>query len=500
MVQDGTGKVTMKISNLKSSKTLEKEFTLYSLKEETFIPQFLDVFSGFEDLKKSMIKEQALRIFTTFQTIVFVTDDDPNTAYIKLLKSKLPIIVKTNLKNGNSKSFEERMIVEMIVEQVDIEFEDGNIKNLFIKLKTTGMNDSLDDGIIQFRNNIPIGMSGKFSPEKLRLQTIYAYDPCRLWELVQHRIQWNGQSLVRDCTIESASFNLADLIDIRLIAEVNKENYSPANQVITLTPSSSAMMLKKEKRSKIFDIRSYTDLIGIGENEPNGLIQIEASKKIFLYEGKRQSGRNRFFGALAYIEPTIRFAKIDNHNRSLMADTLGSMANLISTTKKILNVNTIDLYRYQTHSLTFGFNLLNMSIPQSKINILLDGSLGIYRTSIIDSLNVQEGKLVRSATAFTNDVNVIPYGISLIFKFLPDSRYQVTIGYGYLANEMLNEHYKQSKGVTISKFSFDGTFRTSNNTSIFARAGFSQQNSNAKLNYIQAQVGVTLDIFKSNTK
>ncbi|MCR8560855.1 hypothetical protein KXD93_24570 [Mucilaginibacter sp. BJC16-A38] len=507
IIIDGTGKVKTEITNVESTANFDQTFTLFSQNAEAYYAAFNNSFATLTSLKKVNIREASISVFAKVEARIEIKDDQPNTAHIKLLKANLPVTIEYKL-DATNKDVNSTKSIIVSVEQVDIEFEDGTIKNLFLTVKVPDQKtkDKLEDGRIQFRNNFPIGISGKFSPERLRDNEMYAFDACRVEELLKADIA-NYSALTKDqnnpqpCIISNAKFNLAELIDFRPILESEKEDYSPANQVISLTPTSDDIIVKKEKRSKILEVRSYTDLIGTDGKSPNGLIQIEGRKKIFLLEDKTKFfSEYAYFGGLTYVEPVVRFSKIDNNNKNLIPDTIGSAANLISKKKKVLNLNTIDLYKYQLNSFTLNVNMLNFSFPQIKLNVLIDGKAGVYRTSITDSLSISANKLIKTPVASTNTVNVALYGVNLMFTFLPDSRYQFSFGYSWLGNKMLSDNYLQNKGQGISSYWIDGYFKTSESSKLFIRGSFNQQNSDTRLNFVQAQIGVTLDIFRANSK
>jgi len=502
---DGTGKLTAQIFDADTTDKFDKEFSINQMNEEAFYASFTNIFASRPAIKKASIRDNAIKIYAKAEGIVQVTDDEPNTARLVLLKTHLPL----ELKFADKPTFKDAFFLTVEVQQVDIEFEDGTIKNLILRVKVPKSNswDANEDGVLQFRNNNPIGISGKFSAERLRDNIMYAYDPCRVGELLKdhipnYNIELNNLTLKSDdqpCVIGTASFNLAELIDFRPILESDKEDYSPANQVISLTPGAPSIMLKKEKRSKIFEVRSYTDLLGTNSKNPNGLIQIEAEKKIFLLEDKWPLiNEYNYWGTMTYFEPSVQFSKLDNNNRNYLPDTSGSAANYATKHKKILGVNTLNLYWYKLRIVDMNLNLFNASFPQAKLNFLVDGRCGLYQTTIGDSLTVESGKLVKSHIETDNTVNTALYGFKLMCKFLPDSRFNLTLGYSLFRNEILNAGYYQNPGKVISTYSLEGYFKVSTSSTFFIRATYNQQDNNPNLNFVQAQLGVSLNIFKGN--
>ncbi|MBK9632007.1 MAG: hypothetical protein IPO62_13240 [Saprospiraceae bacterium] len=89
------------------------------------------------------------------------------------------------------------------------------------------------------------------------------------------------------------------MIDYINVLESNKEDDSPVNCIVSLNKSNPIQILKKEKKSKILQVRAFSDLFGIPNNEPNGLLQIDVSKKFNLFTMK--SGWKNFYTGLLII-------------------------------------------------------------------------------------------------------------------------------------------------------------------------------------------------------
>ncbi len=416
-------------------------------------------------------------------------------------------------------------LVKLSVERADVEFEDDKIKNIVLRLKPidTTLLDASDDGLISFRNNLPIDVSGKFSPDKFRQISVYAYDPVKIENLSKNQIG-NYRNLIGSDSnrylsgatyhlFDDAHFNLADLIDYRIILESGKEDYSPANGVISLTPTNNYMVLKKEPRSKLFEVRTYSDLAGFKGDQPNGLIQIEASKKIFINGGssdhiwlpfhqKIDLPPHIFFGGLSYIEPSLTLSKLDDNLKNLYLTPADTVLGTKKNGGKLLNVKTIDLYKYQLYNFSLDFNLIDFSIPQWKLNIRGNFKAGIYRASLADSVNIVDSAKIfvyrRASSLFTTTVNSWVYGPEIFVQFLPDSRFGAILGYSWQWNNLENPKYVQSTSRLLHSISFDSFFKSTPDTKLFLRYHYNFQSDKNSLNFSQIQVGFLIDIFKAN--
>jgi len=88
--------------------------------------------------------------------------------------------------------------------------------------------------------------------------------------------------------------------------------YIPENKKVELTTQSAKINLFKERFYDNFDIRFYTDLTGLGRDNPNGLVQIEGSYNIIFHNLEFLT--TRIF-PLNTLKPFATFSKIENKVR-----------------------------------------------------------------------------------------------------------------------------------------------------------------------------------------
>src|SRR5690606_1449090 len=84
-------------------------------------------------------------------------NDQPSTAYLRLVSESVSAYIdESNKKNGS---------IEIPMKFIDaqVEFEAGTLKNIEAKL---AMNIEGEEQIFKFRNNKPISVTHKFTPEK----------------------------------------------------------------------------------------------------------------------------------------------------------------------------------------------------------------------------------------------------------------------------------------------------------------------------------------------
>lgn len=160
------------------------------------------------------------------------------------------------------------------VESVRIETEDGAIKNIVAHFVAplTKLEDVSPRNYVEFKNTFPISISGKFDPEyfaDIRLYCLACYGHKGLDRFIR----------------------LSDLLSLDIVLQNDKEDYSPVNSTIELNPARTIAELKKEKRSRILEMAAFTDFVGLDQEQPKGLIQIEAKRRINIMTKSRQVKR-----------------------------------------------------------------------------------------------------------------------------------------------------------------------------------------------------------------
>ena len=154
------------------------------------------------------------------------------------------------------------------VDSLVIEFYDGTIKDMCLFTHTSC------GAIVIFSNLMPISFSSKYDITKLsarsdRNRKLYAY-----------KIYYNQGHFENPPTTPFVYID--EVLDYVRFIKLLTEDYSPSNQVVTVKPGQPLMQLEKETTSQIVEARIYSDLVGIDDDQPNGLIQVEAWKKLML--------------------------------------------------------------------------------------------------------------------------------------------------------------------------------------------------------------------------
>jgi hypothetical protein len=204
---------------------------------------------------KNLLNKKSLELFFIIQSKLEFLDDEPVTAHMILKKDRVNSILISNSSSFYNASLS-YPVIKHNIKSVDIETEDGTIKNIIVLLEAKNSRGSLE-----FKNTYPISISGKHDAERLSKIRLYSFN-CNGIEGLNRYILFS------------------DILELDITLENDKEDYSPANKTFKLTPQSSVVELKKEKRSQILSVAAFSDFVGLDQEQPNGLLQIEAKRKI----------------------------------------------------------------------------------------------------------------------------------------------------------------------------------------------------------------------------
>jgi len=203
-----------------------------------------------------LLNKKSMELFFIIQSKLDFLDDEPVTAHMILKKDRVNSILISNASNYYNANLS-YPVKNHRVKRVDIETEDGTIKNIIVLLEAP-LNSR---GSLEFKNTFPISISGKHDAERLSEIKLYSFN-CNGITGLNRYIQFS------------------DILELNITLDNDKEDYSPANKTFTLTPQSSVVELKKEKRSQILSVAAFSDFVGLDQEQPNGLLQIEAKRKI----------------------------------------------------------------------------------------------------------------------------------------------------------------------------------------------------------------------------
>lgn len=306
---------------------------------------------------------------------------------------------------------------------------------------------------------------------------------------------------------------LSDLLSYFPTLGVDRRDYSPKDTVIRCQ-GGEQITVRKEETSKLFEAHIFSDLIGLNEGSPNGLLQTEIKKRINIntsvipFKNKKSA-----FGFFQYITPQITISKLEQHNKYMQLMNLDSVRMSPGGNDSALFKNqhkyygtALEIFRHQSYSAGFDLNIFKTTTHVYKLNFLFDlgGRLGFTHASEYANADstetVQAPKFILSSLQVTPDLSVV---------FLPEERFSFTV-----ANKMFiiwplqktfqlasfkNDNdalFKKKPNRVVNVIELLMTLRLNDKTNgkLFGRLRFNAQSDNFKNNFSQIQIGYSTNI------
>jgi hypothetical protein len=385
---------------------------------------------------------------------------------------------------------------EITIEDVEMEVLDGFIET--IKVIGKGDGDKTPKTFI-FENQYGIGVSTRNNFRK--------FEKIALFDAVQ--------------SDSSYFIMLGDLFVFDYKLRHQAKDYSPKNGIYS-SFGGKEIEFRKEESSKLFEFIVFSDFMGIENDNPNGLVQVEFAKKIPINTIRLQTwnciaklGIGRGIGYAQYIKPTFLISKIEENNRYLTPNkdnTLETDSLAIKTLNTTLSSSPLDFLSYQRLSLGLDWNLLFLDNPDGKFHAMVDLGFKFGRTLVRDSISVitSEGQIINSGIINDFGVNYFTFYPIGRIQLFPDERFGLTLSTQYqyfipaFNNPELVTHSKDGVAYSNDKrwigsqeilcfwkpSSLKGT--------VFVRWRFNHQIGNFTHNYHQLQTGISFYI--SNSK
>jgi DUF971 family protein len=386
------------------------------------------------------------------------------------------------------------------VDSVQMTTEDGNIYDLEVHGQFAGRSatDTNADSVLHpwarlrwpyesraalFENYAPIGISTKRD--------------LKWW----YKQQLFSQGYERD----SLYINLDEVLRYWPFLNPQTGSFCPADGRRSFRPDDprERRVFYKLPTTKWLQARLYTDAIGLQENTPNGLVQLELNK--------RWSLNNRWIVQRPvyqtswgnYLDYQVAITKSEPKDRRLSVNYVDGV---------LPRVHTIDLVRYTNLRVGTAANIVGFNFPYIKSQVYLDLSTHYNLVPTRDSLFNSQRTLRRVRDG---EFSVVDYGIHLRLR----AREQENIGYGarvgferyVLTNDRGGEFGRETviqrpyaAGKTFfGKVFYQGNFqyalwanfKTSATTDIFVRAQFTHLLRQSQYNFFQAQIGYQFDVF-----
>lgn len=415
---------------------------------------------------------------------------------LKIFQNQIPDSsnIDTTFINFIGKLNNQLELKPLVISKIDetlLEFKSKIISEKFkteIK-KIQELRDSLDSipapiitNHICFTNNIPIGISSKHS---LQYKTRKP--------LVSAHVRLNGK--MQETTL---SARVCDIIEYHPNFALNTKDYSPANGVYKLSAGEENKPLYKEKTENLFDSKIFTDLNAYGEQNSNGVVQVEISKEIAINTHRYACNSRRYtnYGFFQYINPYFSYSKLEDTDYALKLK--------LDTVKLSDNFNTyntalIDIYKNERLRVGADFNIAVLDFSQFKSNLWLDLGAQFGQIKCNDITNEENN----SENNFT--VNSLFFFSKLKYKIYPDKRFGLQFSYKIGHYDILNDKMKQNDTEDQSlkdnfywlhELTMQTFVRTGDKGKVFFRYKIASPIDNWDNNFTQLQLGYSFDILR----
>ena len=391
-------------------------------------------------------------------------------------------------------------IAAFTVYEIQIQFQDGFIENIKVLGKIDGNNH-----LLKFENAYPIPFSTRRDFRKLYETHIYE-------RTIYAKVKNNTDKIF------ACSLRLGDLIYYNQNLDINVKDYSPENQVLnkSISQEKTTVNLYKERTSKILELKVFSDLKGIDNDNPNGLIQFELCKKFNFWNMREEIRNFGNYGFFNFITPYFSMNKIENNNKRIILPYMGIQQ--ADTNQANVYASTLKMLQYQTFSLGVNLTAFTVDIPGLKSTINFNTGFYFGRTLFEDTLRTKIDS--SNFTPLTTN-NIKQFGLNtfqivpeITLQVFPDKRYGVILSQRFINFKLLNSNVKQvrdsanytnyikslkgdrSKIDDYSAKKWLGSseifafYQPSKYNKIFFRYRFNWDLDNVKTNFHQMQVGL----------
>ncbi|MGB0880577.1 MAG: hypothetical protein ACPGTO_08430 [Polaribacter sp.] len=547
----GFYKFTLEDDN-ENSETFDIKPITYPLFESKFSSAFSRLVKISEDKDinpSSIITEKRTlpftKIFAEIISYYNTTNERPVVAVINL-KKKIKVYNWKNCEKKEDIEFSQNYLEKV---KIEMSFYQGYIE----KIEISG---DFDENNVRFTNKYSIGISSKLNIEQLNYNRLYSFTKFK--KVILNEASGNGTRTistpasshfitknilmkeydsVTNKTIDvykairipvkykqpiqyskySKENNgcklfiyLGDAINYDREIDINANDISPEPQKLILDENQVSSKLYKEKSTKLFEAIVYSDLLGIFDEEnPNGIIQTEVSKR-FNLNTKRRDVPNSWFwqlifpplsiseglGYLGYFDTKISLSKIEENNKFLLPENITSID---SNNMEVLEnyFSPISIFQHRSFSIGGDLNLINLENQNSKLNMYFNTGFSYGRSGLKINNNT-EGKFINSFE--------LPLEVKL--HFIPERRYGLEISnkfsfFNILSSDIENLSSIENK-ILVDKKSWLNTteitsyLNTSSTGKLFIRYRFIHELENIKNNFSQFQFGYSFYILERN--
>jgi len=401
---------------------IDKENTLAANRDKL-------VFAKYNKVKQ--IKKNVAELLNRLEIDPDTTKEKIDLLSKEIEDSDFSIDIATKSKEYHNKRKEQNTLSKefignnvFIIKSISIKIERGFIEDVHVEIG----NDH--NGTDWYDNIVPIGFSSLSNIKALGSMRLHIRKP-----------KWSNQK------------NYVYLSDILENYDINEElqtrDYAPADTVINnLDPTIDRFIIfKREQRIQLFDSRIYSDLAGLDEKSPNGLLQIEVSRRFNFITNRRQYPSFRAdWGYLNYIYLYGTLSKIDQKLRRLPLNNAYYVENNTITSPNY--VTNLDLRRYENASIGLDINLLIHNHKDGKFIAYADYGIRYGHIPIEDKVKRLNAAGILEDPGLTDFINkeghTITHGPKIRFEYLSERRIGFNASYQYNYSMLFsNNEFKQ---------------------------------------------------------
>jgi hypothetical protein len=472
--------INLNTADLAIDTTYEK-FDRYSMLIATYpdtVPPLLNFRVANELIKLNENKSKNTRTYVYIQKVV------PNRDILFNLREKEDSLAYIKLQQVKKGYY--------AIEKVKFHFEKGFLERIQVYVKYGEYQKTQI-----FENSFPIGFTSVLNYKKFKDIRLYIRNASN---------DDNPRYVILSDVIQNYDNEL----------DIATKDYSPADTAFTVSPAANPIVkLFKQKAIYIIEGKTFTDASGFNAKSPNGLVQIELSRRFNLKTNRYQVSNSKNFGFLTHMIAQVNFSKLENKLKGLPLKNEKIVENgLVISPSYATNM---DFLRYENLSIRTETNIFLFDIPENKVTLYGDFGAKYGHTPVSDSLYKVDGSGNITATAIDLDAHNFTLYPKLWLEIFAERRYGFTAAY-QLNYTMLfsNNYYKQvlsysGKGSDLTTLSLNRASRwshtiemkarfdsnpKSNNGKIFAVARFNFQFRDVNTFYPQILLGYAFNIFK----
>jgi hypothetical protein len=263
-------------------------------------------------------------------------------------------------------------------------------------------------------------------------------------------------------------------------------DYSPADTTVKhIDPRKTPLVnLHRSRRVDLLDAKIYTDLLGLADKNPNGILQTEITKRANIFTYRFLSKFKTNYGFLNYIDFEGSISKFEQKQRYLMLRNENMFVNNQITSPSYATM--IDFMRYQTMGVGATANICVFDVPEGKYTFTLDLGARYNRIPVADSLRkFVNGNYSSTVNTDLPAAGMITWFPKLKFELFAERRYGFHLAWTRnYSNLFTNNQYKYIKSYEksdLSSLSIDPVSKVTHTIEFYARFEPNPSDASSKL-------------------